>query len=95
MLASYGAATEALIGATAALTELSDDGAMLRSISATVALLDLEERASVEHAIVDNAAARGELAPGSFRALVTTATEAGVYEASFRASAPDDLARRD
>ena len=56
-------------------SELSDDGSMLRNISAIVALLELEERASIEQAIVGYAAARGEFPPGAFKALVTTTTE--------------------
>ena len=53
-----------LVSATAALSELSDDGTMLRNISALVALLELEERASIEQAIVGYAAARGRVSAG-------------------------------
>jgi two-component system, chemotaxis family, sensor kinase CheA len=93
LLSKYGAASSGLVSATAALAELSDDGAMLRNISAIVALLELEERSSTEHAIVGYAAARGEFPPGAFKALVTTATEERVYDEAFRTSASDDVLR--
>jgi two-component system chemotaxis sensor kinase CheA len=93
LLSKYGAASSGLVSATAALTELSDDGAMLRSISAIVALLELEERSSTEHAIVGYAAAKGEFPPGAFKALVTTTTEEHVYDQAFRMNASDDVRR--
>jgi two-component system chemotaxis sensor kinase CheA len=93
VLARYGAVSSGLVSATAALAELSDDGAMLRNISAIVALLELEERASVEDAIVGYAAARGEFPPGAFKALVTTTTEESVYDEAFRTSASDEVRR--
>ena len=79
------------MSATAALSELSDDGTMLRNISALVALLELEERASIEQAIVGYAAARGEFPPGAYKALVTTTTEEDVYDQALRTSASDDV----
>ena len=91
VLAAYGAASGGLVGAAAALSELSDDGAMLRNISAIVALLELEERSSGEEAIVGFAAARGEFPPGAYKALVTTTTEESVYDQAFRTSASDDV----
>jgi two-component system chemotaxis sensor kinase CheA len=93
VLTRYGAVSSGLVSATAALAELSDDGAMLRNISAIVALLELEERASVEDAIVGYAAARGEFPPGAFKALVTTSTEESVYDEAFRTSASDEVRR--
>ncbi len=93
VLAAYGAASSGLVSATAALAELTDDGAMLRNISAMVALLELEERSSIEHAIVGFAAARGEFPPGAFKSLVTTTTEENVYDQAFRTSASDEVRR--
>jgi two-component system chemotaxis sensor kinase CheA len=87
----YGGASAGLLGATAALAELSDDGTLLRNIAALGALLDLEERSSLEHAIVGHAAARGEFPPGAFKALVTTTTEEELYDHAFRTSASDDV----
>ncbi|HTQ44755.1 MAG TPA: nitrate- and nitrite sensing domain-containing protein [Polyangiaceae bacterium] len=93
VLEGYGALGNDLVGATAALAELTDDGVMLRDISATVALLELEERTSIEHAVVGNAAARGDFPPGAFKALVSTTTEEDVYDKAFRTSAADDVRR--
>jgi two-component system chemotaxis sensor kinase CheA len=93
LLAGFGSASSSLVSATAALSELTDDGAMLRSIDAVVALLELEERASIEDAVVGHAAARGEFAPGAFKSLVTTTTEEQLYDQAFRLSAPDDVRR--
>jgi two-component system chemotaxis sensor kinase CheA len=93
ILSRYGAASSGLVSATAALAELSDDGAMLRNISAIVAMLELEERSSTEHAIVGYAAAKGDFPPGAFKALVTTTTEEHVYEETFHASASEDVVR--
>jgi two-component system chemotaxis sensor kinase CheA len=91
LLAGYRAASTGLVDATAALSELSDDGTMLRSISALVALLELEERASVEQSVVDYAASRGEFPPGGYKALVTATTEERVYDEALRTSASDDV----
>ncbi len=91
VLARYGATSGPLVGAVAALAELSDDGDMLRNISALVALLELEERASIEHAVVGFAAARSDFPPGAYKALVTTSTEEAVYDQAFRTSASDDV----
>ena len=88
--ARYGAASARLVGAIAALPELSDDGEMLRNLSALVALLEIEERASVEEALVGYAAARGEFPPGAYKLLVTTTTEEEVYHQAFRTSASDE-----
>jgi two-component system, chemotaxis family, sensor kinase CheA len=90
-LSRYGAATNHLVSAVAALSELSDDGDMLRNISAMVALLELEERSSIEHAVVGYSASRGEFPPGAYKALVTTTTEEHVYDQGFRTSASDDV----
>jgi two-component system chemotaxis sensor kinase CheA len=90
-LARYGAATNRLVSAVAALSELSDDGDMLRNISAMVALLELEERSSIEHAILGYAASQGDFPPGAYKALVTTTTEEQVYDQAFRTSASDDV----
>jgi two-component system chemotaxis sensor kinase CheA len=93
VLSRYGATTSRLVSAVAALSELSDDGDMLRNISAMVALLELEERSSIEHALVGYSASRGEFPPGAYKALVTTTTEEKVYDQGFRTSASDDVRR--
>ncbi|MGH7435234.1 MAG: nitrate- and nitrite sensing domain-containing protein [Polyangiaceae bacterium] len=83
----YASTTRPLIDAIAALPELTDDGEMLRNLTALVALLELEERSSVEQAIVGYAAARGEFPPGAYKALVTTSTEEQVFREAFETSA--------
>ncbi len=94
VVSGYGAASAGLLGATAALAELSDDGTLLRNISALGALLDLEERSSLAHAIVAYAAARGEFPPGAFKSLITTTTEEDLYDHAFRTSASDDVRKQ-
>jgi serine phosphatase RsbU (regulator of sigma subunit) len=83
----YGDADDALVSATAALSELSDDGELLRRVSSLVALAQLAERASQEHALLSYVFARGEFPPGEFKHFVTLTTEQEVYAAAFRANA--------
>jgi two-component system chemotaxis sensor kinase CheA len=94
VLSCYRAASDRLVDATAALAEITDDADMLRNLSSVGALLEVEERASIEHAIVGYAAARGEFPPGAFKELVTTTTEESVYDRALRATASDDTRRR-
>ena len=92
--APYTVATGALISATAALTELSDDGELLRSISLLVALAELSERASREHALLGYVFAVGAFPPGTFKTLVTLTTERDVYAEMFRGTAHGDEAEQ-
>jgi len=85
----YGAITRSLVDATAALGQLSDDGELLRSISALVATLQLKERASQEHALLANVFALGEFPPGTYRSFVTLVTEEAVYADALRNAATD------
>ncbi|HET8940326.1 MAG TPA: nitrate- and nitrite sensing domain-containing protein [Polyangiales bacterium] len=94
ILTLYGEACDALINATGALTELSDDGELLRSISSLVALAYLTERASREHALLSYVFAAGIFPVGSFKALVTLTTERNVYEDTFRSGAHGDVGKR-
>ena len=71
----YAEPARRLIRASAALSELTDDGEVLRSIAALVAVLELEERASAEHALLAYVYTTGDFPPGSFRDLVTLVTE--------------------
>jgi serine phosphatase RsbU (regulator of sigma subunit) len=87
ILGFYEVAANALLSATAALTELSDDGELLRSISSLVALEQLTERASREHALLAYVFGAEEFPPGAFKTLVTLATEQAVYTDAFRANA--------
>jgi len=94
ILGLYDVACRALLSATAALTELSDDGELLRSISSLVALAELSERASREHALLSYVFAAGDFPPGAFKTLVTLTTERGVYSDAFRSNAHGDAARQ-
>jgi serine phosphatase RsbU (regulator of sigma subunit) len=75
LLDFYAEPSRRLIRASAALSELTDDGEVLRSIAALVAVLELEERASGEHALLGYVYATGDFPPGSFRDLMTLITE--------------------
>jgi serine phosphatase RsbU (regulator of sigma subunit) len=80
----YETTTGPLIRSIAGLTELNDDGELLRVLNSLVALLELEERASREHALLCNVFARGEFPPGSYRELVTVISEQDLYGEVFR-----------
>jgi two-component system chemotaxis sensor kinase CheA len=85
----YANPAMSLVGATAALNELSDDGSLLRSISSLASAMEVKERQSLEHALLAHAFALKEFPPGSFRRLVSLSTEEQVYAASFRRSASE------
>lgn len=85
----YAGPAGSLVGATAALNELSDDGSLLRSISSLASAMEVKERQSLEHALLAHALALKEFPPGSFRRLVSLSTEEQVYSASFRRSAAE------
>lgn len=89
-----GSTNAALIGATAALTELSNDGELILAISRLVALMEVRERSSREHALLSYVFRKQEFPPGTFRYFVTLLTEQDVYAAAFRSSAtPAQLAQ--
>ncbi len=90
LLDHYGAANSALINATADLTRLSNDGEMLRALSSLVALLQVQECDSREHAVLSHAFAIGEFAPGLYRDLVTLVTEQAVHAQSLESFATAD-----
>jgi serine phosphatase RsbU (regulator of sigma subunit) len=79
--------TGALVRAIAGLTDLSDDGDLLRSINSLVSLLQLEERMSQEHALLAQVFALGEFPPGSYRDLVALISEEDIYANVFRTAA--------
>jgi signal transduction histidine kinase len=87
LLDHYGTVDSALIDATADLTRLSNDGEMLRALSSLVALMQVQECDSREHAVLSHAFASGEFAPGLYRALVTLVTEQAVHSASLQSFA--------
>jgi serine phosphatase RsbU (regulator of sigma subunit) len=83
----YKGASQAFIRAIAGLTDLSDDGELLRSITSLVSLLQLEERVSEEHALLSHVFALGEFPPGSYRDLVSIISEQDIYADVFRTAA--------
>ena len=83
----YGSTNAALIDATAALTRLSNDGELLRALSSLVALMNVQECASREHAVLSHTFAVGEFAPGMYRDLVTLMTEQRVHAATIQSFA--------
>ena len=85
----YSEPTISLIGATAALTELSDDGSLLRSIRALASTMEVKERQSLEHALLVHVFALKNYPPGMFRRLVTLSTEEQVYAANLGRSASE------
>lgn len=82
----------ALITATAALRELSDDGQMLRDIGSLVGVHEVKERQSREHALIGYVFAAGQFPPGTFKSLVTTISEAATYVDVVRTSTNADSA---
>ncbi len=93
LLERQGKATTALINATAALTQLSNDGELLRNITMLVGTLEVSERMSREQALLANVLAVGKFPPGSFRQLVTLVSEQQVYLDALRSSATDQQIR--
>jgi len=83
----HRSAIQAFVRAIAGLTDLSDDGELLRSITSLVSLLQLEERMSREHALLSHVFAQGEFPPGSYRDFVSLISELSIYEDVFRTTA--------
>jgi len=83
----HRAAIQAFVRAIAGLTDLSDDGELLRSITSLGSLLQLEERMSREHALLAHVFAQGEFPPGSYRDLVSLISELDIYADVFRTTA--------
>jgi two-component system chemotaxis sensor kinase CheA len=90
VLELYGSTNDALIDATAALRGLSKDGDMLQGLSSLVAVMQVKECESREHAVLSHAFARSEFAPGLYRYLVALVTEQGVHAASLQSFATAD-----
>lgn len=93
-LAFYSDANDSLIGATAAITQLTDDGEVLRSIFRLVGAMQVIERSSREHALLGYVFAKGEFPPGSFRYFVTLLTEQSTHTASIRTLESDEQFRQ-
>jgi two-component system chemotaxis sensor kinase CheA len=89
----YEAADRSLISATAALAQLSDDGELMRAISALVSTMEIKERSSQEHALLSYVFAISEFPPGTFKQLVTLTTEEADYVRVLEVNATDSVTR--
>ncbi|MGK4002359.1 nitrate- and nitrite sensing domain-containing protein [Sorangium sp. So ce1036] len=89
VLKLFGAINVSLIRANAGLSELSDEGELLRSIQSIVAVHELAERASRQHALLAHTFASTQFEPGAFKTLVTLMTEEQLYHEVFSANASD------
>lgn len=83
LLVYYERVIRVLMGTVAGLAELTNDGELLRSLNALVAILELEASASTEHALLAHVLAAGEFPPGSYRNLVTLIAEQELYQDVF------------
>ena len=83
----------ALIGAIAGLSELTDNGELLRLTTSLVSVLQLKERDSQQHALLAYVFEVGEYPPGSYRDLVTLVTEESVFFEAFKTTASDEQAK--
>jgi two-component system chemotaxis sensor kinase CheA len=90
----YEAADRSLISATAALAQLSDDGELMRAISALVSTMEIKERSSQEHALLSFVFAVNEFPPGTFKQLVTLTTQEADYIRVLEVNASDSVNRR-
>jgi serine phosphatase RsbU (regulator of sigma subunit) len=83
----YARGIRSLIKAVAGLTDLSDDGELLRLLNALAVALELEERMSQEHALLSDVFAERRFPPGSYRKLVALISEQDIYTSVYRTSA--------
>lgn len=90
----YEAADRSLISATAALAQLSDDGELMRAISALVSTMEIKERSSQEHALLAFVFAVNEFPPGTFKQLVTLTTQEADYIRVLEVNASDAVNKR-
>ncbi|WP_437509984.1 nitrate- and nitrite sensing domain-containing protein [Sorangium sp. So ce1099] len=89
VLRAFGSVNVSLIRANAGLSELSDDGELLRSIQSLVAVHEFAERASRQHALLAHTFASTQFEPGAFKTLVTLMTEEELYHDVFLANASE------
>lgn len=89
LLDFYSEPTLSLIGATAALTELSTDASLLRNVASLASMMEVKERQSLQHALLAHVFAVGEYPPGTFRRFVALSTEEKVHIEGFQRSATE------
>jgi two-component system, chemotaxis family, sensor kinase CheA len=90
----YTVSSRNLINATAALAQLTDDGQLMRAISALVNVLEVKERASQEHAVLGHVFAISQYPPGMYKFLVSLITEEADYVRVLEVNATDAVSRR-
>jgi two-component system chemotaxis sensor kinase CheA len=91
LLDYYEATNLSLISATAALTQLADDGQLMRAISALVTVLQIKERASQEHALLSHVFTINEFPAGTYKDLVALTTEEADYVNVLHVDATDSV----
>jgi two-component system chemotaxis sensor kinase CheA len=92
--AYYEETDRSLISATAALSQLTNDGELMRAISALVTVLQIKERASEEHALLSHVFALNEFPAGAFKSFVTLTTEEADYISVLNVNATDSVTNR-
>lgn len=80
----FSSVNDSLIGATAALAQLSSDKELMLGIGGLVSAMQVIERNAREHALLNYVFGKGEFPPGTFRYLVTLRSEHQVYLESIR-----------
>lgn len=93
LLAYYKTTNLTLISATAALAQLTDDGELMRAISALVMVMQIKERASQEHALLSHVFTLNEFPPGTYKDLVTLTTEEADYVNMLNVAATDRVSQ--
>jgi two-component system chemotaxis sensor kinase CheA len=91
LLDYYQATDLSLISATAALSQLADDGQLMRAISALVTVLQIKERASQEHALLSHVFTINEFPAGTYKDLVALTTEEADYVNVLHVDATDSV----
>lgn len=94
VLEYYEETNRSLIRATAALAQLTDDGELMRAISALVGVLEIKERKSQEHALLTHVFTAKTFPPGTYKKLVTLLTEEADYIDALELHATDAVAKR-
>src|SRR5688572_7530252 len=90
----YKQTNASLISATAALSQLTNEGELMRAISALVTVLQIKERASQEHALLSHVFVLNEFPAGAFKDLVTLTTEEADYVSVLEVNAADAVTKR-
>jgi serine phosphatase RsbU (regulator of sigma subunit) len=93
LMDGYQRPIHSLVAGIAALSELTDNGELLRLITALVAVLELKECGSQEHALLAYVFEAERFPPGSYRTLVTLVTEERVYLDAFKTTASAEQMR--